>query len=656
MKIAALRISGFRSFGPDSQTLTFDSTLNCFIGLNSSGKTAALDAIRKLFGDRIERTLFKEDFYTPAGEDPMHPSNKSLIIEVDLVFDENDPVLPLFEGQYTVENNQARPYVRIRQKASWQPSASSPEGEIEQKQSFVTLPGNVNNEEETKEFKKSMYGLFQVIYIPALRKTADQLKFASGSILHRLLKTINFDAGFRDNLRQQVGALNGLFSGLPGFDVIQGTIQETWSKFHRDDRFKDANMKFGTGEIDEVLKKLEIQFSPAPGVHRDFNIHDLGDGYRSLFYITMVCALLQVEAQQGMQDLDEDAVRPVVTLLLIEEPENHIAPQILGRVIRILEDIASHQGLMVFLSSHTPAIVKRLDPETIYHFRINNGQTQVRNIKLPDKQDEAYKYIKEAVRNYPEIYFAKVVLIGEGDSEAVIFNHLMNVLDFDFDDNIVTFAPLGHRFVHHIWKLLADLQIPHVTLLDLDLGRHIGGWGRIKYALLELIDAGHNRDQLLTTPSGILSEEQLNQMHARDYSENRIRALEFWIGRLQSLDVFYTRNLDLDFLMLKTFPAYYQGRHMYPTNGGPRIPRDGHDRAVYVEKSVVATLKHENYIADLYNVQDRELMVWYNYHFLGRGKPVTHMQALASMPDIVIKEKLPAVFNEIFVRIKEKLA
>lgn len=38
---------------------------------------------------------------------------------------------------------------------------------------------------------------------------------------------------------------------------------------------------------------------------------------------------------------------------------------------------------------------------------------------------------KEAVQNYPEIYFAKVAVIGEGDGEDILLGHTMKVMNFD---------------------------------------------------------------------------------------------------------------------------------------------------------------------------------------------------------------------------------
>jgi len=57
---------------------------------------------------------------------------------------------------------------------------------------------------------------------------------------------------------------------------------------------------------------------------------------------------------------------------------------------------------------------------------------------------------------------------------------------------MVSFVPLGGRHVNHFWRLLNGLGIPYITLLDLDFGRPGGGWGRIKYALEQLLELGND--------------------------------------------------------------------------------------------------------------------------------------------------------------------
>jgi len=311
----------------------------------------------------------------------------------------------------------------------------------------------------------------------------------------------------------------------------------------------------------------------------------------------------------------------------------------------------------VFLSSHTPAIVKRIDPETIYHFRIDeNYSTVINAITLPDKKDEAYKYVKEAVRNYPEIYFAKLAIIGEGDSEEVIFNRLMNTNEVDFDDNLITFVPLGHRFVHHIWKLLKVLNIPYVTLLDLDVERNGGGWGRIKYILEQLIEIGVEKKDILSTNEGIMSDEKLSKMHTWIFKDNKTDVLLSWVNFLEKYNIFYSSPLDIDFLMLEHYTEYY--KKAIPKGGGPQIPDKALELAKYnikLNSSIQASLKSEDAKGLTYSDDQKELMIWYNYHFLGRGKPATHITALSAMTDDELKKSMPPVFERIFSTINELL-
>lgn len=658
MRIAALTIENFRSFGPKPQTLKFDHRLNCFIGLNSAGKTAAMAALQKVFGSRQERMLYREDFHIAHDEDPANNDEKKLSVEVKIKFGRNDTSVPPFFKDLVVSGPKKPPYLRIRLEATWTHIEGSMEGEIEVNQYIIAAATGEKITEQTKRgFPKAMYGLFQVIYVPALRKTAEQLRYASGSILHRLLKTVQYTEDFRDEFKAETDKINDMFHAIPSFKAIQDSLHKVWSTFHKDERYKEATMNFGKGEVEEILRKLEVNFAPGPGAHRSFAVDDLGDGYRSMFYLSLVCTLLEIEDGLPDEQEIEGSMRPYLTILAVEEPENHIAPQLLGRVIKILTAISEKSNTQVFFSTHTPAIVKRVDPETIYHFQITDDRTtDVNRVTLPEKDDEAFKYVKEAVQNFPEIYFAKLAVIGEGDTEEVVFNHLMRELDLDFDDNIISFAPLGHRFVHHIWRLLTDLNIPFITLLDLDLEREGGGWGRIKYALKELIAIGEDKSKVLKTTTGVLSDKDLNEMHKWADDKARINSWANWVNQF---GVYFSAPLDLDFLLLEAFEEFYTAEDTYPKGGGPRIPDEDEeedDYEEYLAGAIQATLKNKSATGKLYSEDQHKLMIWYKYHFLGRGKPGTHIQVLPNIPRKELEENLPAVLVEIFEDIKARIS
>lgn len=660
MRISTLKIKGYKSFGPDEILIPLQDKLAAFIGLNSAGKTSALEALKKLFGSSLsEREIYRQDFHIGKDENPDEITERALSVEVRIDFSEEEQeAVPHFFSNMVVDDLLGDLYIRIRLEATWKKSDLIPQGEIEVKTYFIKTSEDEPDQENSKHpFPNHFRTLIQVLYVPAIRRPAEQLRYASGSILYRVLRKIKWNDDFKENFDKKIGEINDAFKGLSEFDTVQTSITEFWQKFHKDERYKDTILSFGGSDFDAILKKLEISFSPT-GTHKSFGIDELGEGYRSLFYMTLVCSLLDIEEKIAKEE-DEETIgvtRPLLTLLAIEEPENHIAPQLLGRVIKILKTIAEKENSQVLLSSHTPAIIKRLDPEHILHFRITEDyETEVNPILLPDKADEAYKYVKEAVHNYPEIYFARLVVIGEGDSEEVIFNRLMDVMNVDFDDNVITFAPLGHRFVKHIWKLLNALHIPYLTFLDLDIEREGGGWGRTKYALKQLIAAGKDKNQvLLVSDDTVMSDESLKKMHKRELGD--LKSLFLCVDRLKHFDVYYSSPLDLDFLMLTHYPEFY--KKAIPKGGGPRIPDKDEEPEEFEEKvksAVQATLKSENATGETYSDEEKELMIWYNYHFLGRGKPTTHIQVLSSMNDEEIKDNLPSVFTEIFDRISSIL-
>lgn len=655
MHISKIYIRGFRCFNTEGASIKINKRLNAFIGLNSSGKTAALEALKKMFGiTNSERNISKQDFHVTPDEDD-EVRERTLSIEVRLDFDEAETdTIPHFFSSMVVDAEGENPYIRILLESIWTKNDLAEEGDIDTKLYFIDTPESEDNPEDSKHpFPKHLRGLIQAFYVPAIRKPSEQMRYISGSILYRVLSSMKFNDKFKADYLSKITELNGLFQGIAEFSTIKSTLSDVWSEFHKDERYRDVSLSFGTNEIESILQKIEISFSPTE-IDRPYKINELGDGYRSLFYFTLVCTLLKIEEELE----DEERVKPLLTILAIEEPENHIAPQLLGRVIKVLTSISQQDKAQVFLSSHTPAIIKRLNPESIFHFRIDDDYaTAINKIDLPEGDEEAYKYVKEAVKNYPEIYFARLVVIGEGDSEHLIFNRLMEVYDKDFDDHIISFAPLGHRFVNHIWRLLSSLHIPYITLLDLDTGRDGGGWGRIKYALNQLIDIGIDRNDLLRLDNGnVLTDTKLNEMHKWIYQDNKLDNLMAWVSFLKKYNIYYSAPLDLDFLMLEYYPDTY--KKAIPKKGGPRIPDKDKESEKFVSKvenAVAATLKSEDAKGETYTEEQKELMIWYNYHFLGRGKPVTHMNALSLMSDEEIKENTPSVLIEIFDNIDKIL-
>ena len=280
---------------------------------------------------------------------------------------------------------------------------------------------------------------------------------------------------------------------------------------------------------------------------------------------------------------------------------------------------------------------------------------------MPDKEKLAdqYKFIKEAVKAYPELYFAKLVILGEGDSEEIILPKIWDAQKGDVDTCGISVVPLGGRHVNHFWRLLNDLNIPHITLLDFDREREGGGWGRIKYVLEQLIQKGYDKAELLNTDSGVMSDQEFDGMHDWDVTDSG--SLQSWINYLEQYNVFFSSPLDIDFLMLEHYGEVYKS--LLGEKEGPSlmIKEKGKNQQKYIKDIEILPTSYPEYVKRIkddvrhtlkdcggdgktYSEEQKRLMVWYTYFFLNRGKPATHIEAFSKIGNEIQNSGMPDVF------------
>lgn len=678
VQLTKLKVKNFRSFGGDEETVVRFEKLTTFIGNNSSGKTALIHALLKLFG-KGNNSLTRSDFHLPFDKKPDEMDRCELYIEVVFEFPELQDnhgfitySIPTFFENFVVEDVGKPPYIRIRLEATWE-RGNSFEGNIDSQIYFVTVSEDSEIEEQHKKrATKAILSNIKCIYVPALRDPNEQLKNASGSILYRILNGINWTEGTVDNIRQKTAELDNLFNNEKGINTLKSAIQQYWNKYHGDNRYNQAALTFNSTDMETILKRVELKFFPTE-TERDYSVNELGDGLRSLFYLSLVNTLLEIEnkalSEIGDNQRSFNIIPPVLTIVAVEEPENHIAPHLLGKVVKNLIDISTKENAQTILTSHSPAIIKRVDCKSIRHFRICNERRSsvIKEIRLPEKESDCFKYVKGAVEAYPELYFAKLVILGEGDSEEYVIKKILASLGRDIDVQGISIVPLGGRHVNHFWKLLKDLDIPHITLLDFDRERQGGGWGRIKYAIEQLIENGFPKEKLLTIEGGAdFLNEDLEQIEKLKGYKDKI--VNPWIRLLEDNNVYFSYPLDLDFMLLEKY--YKEYIDSLDKNEGPRLKINNVTKKIadlsdedyssreYQERltsDIHVTLKQNGGDGRTYSMAQKQLMIWYNYFFLSKSKPVTHMRALEKLDfsKLQLPEPLERLIDAVVKKIEE---
>ncbi|CFP88211.1 Yga2G [Streptococcus pneumoniae] len=681
MKLTKVIINNFRSFG-ESQIIELNNQ-TVLIGNNSSGKTTVLQALSKLFSDKQnDRIIKKSDFHLPKGSRPGE-NTRNLFIETIFEFDELDgtpysQAIPSFFEHFTVSKDGAKPFLRIRLESFWEDDGTV-EGSIDTQFYYISSDEDTIRDEDKHRAPRKDLDKIRVLYVPASRTPEKELGNASGSMLSRLVNSINWTEDEINEITDKIDELNNTFLSENGaLTQINNEIQKSWELYHEDNRFSQAELIINSSEMAAALRQIALKFSPTT-TEEAFTVSDLGDGLRSIFYFSLVDSILDIELEIT-KDREENPdnprfklIPPVLTILAIEEPENHIAPHHIGKLIKRFKQLGNNDNSQVILTSHSPAIVKRIDPEDLKYLRIENNdrvlQTIVSDIQLPPAIDESYKYIKGAIQAYPELYFAKLVVLGEGDSEELLLPKFFDLLGKEVDSSQISIVPLGGRHVNYFWKLLNALRIPHITLLDFDNERYGGGWGRIKYISQHLYELNTEFQEWFHT-----QRLDFNEIGSRGCESIGAQRLINWFNKLEEFNVYFSSPLDIDFLMLQHYKDNYLNT-LSPIEG-PVVSyndSDGSSKKVKLsdldcldrlqlegfnkrkEEAIRATLKDKSGHGDSFNEEEKELMIWYQYFFLGRGKPTTHMQFLSSISDDELTRNLPPVFEKIVNSAEELL-
>lgn len=641
MKIEKVTLKGFRCFGPEGTTITFKPGVTALVGGNGSGKTALFQALMRLFGvTQTQRRVKKQDFHVPANQSGLQ-SGATLWIDVILSFPELNDVdngdvgnaVPEFFRQMVASGPGEPLKVRIILKATWIDDGT-PNGSIEEDIRYVrTLNENYDWDNDCQKVPPYERSTIQVIYVPATRNVEEQV---TSFLKSRLWQAAKWSAEFQKITETTIKSIQNQFQTELPVQFVLERIKRRWKQVHEADTDTIPLLCLIEWRFEELIRKADFAFFPNEA-GQERSLADLSDGQRSLFYIALTAAILEIERDIYVQDVnnfDQEKIRKThLTVLAIEEPENSLSPFFLSRIMALARDMGNLDTAQVIISSHSPSILSRIDPEEVRYFRLNreNRQSSIRKLTLPSNDLETSKYVRLAVRAYPELYFAKFVILVEGDSERLVIPRIAEAMGVSLDPSFVPIVPLGGRHCIYFWKLLSDLQIPFATLLDLDIGRRHGGANIIRDIVNKLAQIGITLNNADLNTIDTLKDSDL-------WNENN-----YWLQTLKEKGVFFSHPLDFDFAMLRAFPEAYKNS----VSGG-------HGPTQTIERAKEETLKAGGDAALYGNDYDDEFR-WYPYLFLRRSKPETHLAALARISDDNLATGAPRTIKCLIKYVKFKL-
>ncbi len=280
-------------------------------------------------------------------------------------------------------------------------------------------PGYLN-----EDFKKQCH----FIYIPSLRDLKDEMRVSNWTLLGKMMRLvqenyIDYYSG-EENLQKEFTEIIQPAKDFLEFDFAEGTKIVSFKKFY--DVFVGYCQQNSAGIANNFKPQLDIynlnwfyktlQISVSEDFHEKiFDAEEVGSGMQNLILLSIFQSY--AELSQGK------------AIFAIEEPELFLYPQAQRELYDNFQKLSN--DTQIFYTTHNPNF---LNPQRAYEIElITKSKEQGTGLRKKNKAfvNEEYFKTKEfkiyahfnTYRN--EIFFAKYVIIVEGDSDKILWTTLI---------------------------------------------------------------------------------------------------------------------------------------------------------------------------------------------------------------------------------------
>lgn len=457
MRLLSVRIKNFRSIrdaeisGPLNDVWTF-------IGQNNAGKSSVLYAIRAFYAD-YDLTL--EDFCRSCNDQP---------IEITLEYQLSEEEFSQLPEFYKLSENKLRVVKRF--------SKDNLKGEFH---GFENIAGVITERE--KEFfgdKNVPIGkLGSVIYIPAVKDLAEELKKTRSSIFTKLVSRIISEALitlpswnglvtqaqiFSQDLRSP--AKDAGSNDLNSIYEIERSLTEMLSSW----RLSTQIIVSPPTPEDIVLAGSKLKF-----ISDDTNQEEdpliLGSGAQRSIVNSLLLLWARIENRKAKTD--KKKFNGELTLLLYEEPEALLHYDQEKKLLKNLEEIASSATSQVFLCTHSPNLVstKSKALSSISRYVKEGTETKVfrANQSFLDgltSEENIFDFILWLNPDRNTMFFVDKVVLVEGPSDKAFLNYLISENEIGANIYIVDCGMKNN--IPRFMNLCAEFGVRHAVMYDKD--------------------------------------------------------------------------------------------------------------------------------------------------------------------------------------------
>lgn len=423
MLLTNLKIEHYR--GIKSLELELAST-TVLVGENNCGKTTVLHALRACL-----QTLRSSGRASPFDEFDLHFDSRAADpttappIAITLTFEESTPgewsddveqKLGGDGGVIALMTPDDRSRVQLRVSAEY----SKVTQDIDTTFEFLDAAGKPLPPKSRSRLG-SLQQLRPLFYLSALRDAGKEFSRTS-QFWSPFVKNSQIDEPTKDNIEKQLEAINAQIIEAHGtFKGVRehlGKVQELVALGGQDVVSVDAV----PARVFDMLNRTQVSIASATGARLPIGRH--GEGTQSLTVLMLFDAFLKSELARKQAAKES---KPIVAL---EEPEAHLHPNAVRALWKTIRDIDGQK----LIATHSGDLLSEVDLTAIRRIYKSRGKVRVGAVApgvLDPRDQRKFDFLVRRTRG--ELFFARCWLLGEGETEAILFAGVAEVLGLDLE-------------------------------------------------------------------------------------------------------------------------------------------------------------------------------------------------------------------------------
>lgn len=534
MQISRIYVDGFRRF--EKQEVCFEKATTVLAGANNSGKTSLIDILRIVlqtgkdvgaddFSALSRRTWSTEliraglggqqSFIEFLGSDEAAAATPKVEVRLEVAYDpEKDDIREFADFLMDLDLSNNAFYFRYR----FVPNTSKLIAELSEVYSLLeteiskagwSIPDDIDADaagfhalqaafskallascvvethfaDATYENvialeRKRFLALFNFRLIKASRPLDDTVDDRSGALGKKLIEVSKDSAAWKAILEsfpeQVVAAINGTDIKAVASREALRSLNEVISSIAKTNGTSQSDLFLDFQVSEDAANQL---IARAMQTRYSGNGVPLGEASQGLGYSNLIYLHLEVESFLRFAETPENIL--LVNLVIIEEPESHMHPQMQNAFIKhLFKRVQTSGRFQAAITTHSSEIVRSSGIQLLRVMKVSEGKGRIIDLRdfhereVENKSAERKRLFNFLYAiNFADILFADKVVLYEGDTERMYIQALIQERDdlSGLRTQYVSYVQVGGAYAHVYLPFIVDtLGIKTAVITDID--------------------------------------------------------------------------------------------------------------------------------------------------------------------------------------------